>query len=128
MRHCPRCGEGHVIRGWFRIVERCPRCNYRFEREEGSWLGAYVVNFGITEAALAVVLGLYIAQQANSDTGGSVVPWLIVGLIVAIGVPILVYPFSKTIWTAIDLMLHNGRPGPDLPPPTRKTPPPTAER
>ena len=112
-RHCPRCGSGHVIRGWFHVVERCPRCGYRFEREEGSWLGAYVVNFGITEAALAVLFALYIADQANRDSGGSVAPWLLAGLVVAVGVPLLVYPFSKTIWTAIDLILHAGRPGPD---------------
>ena len=113
LRHCPRCGAGHLFRGWFRMLERCPRCDYRFEREEGSWLGAYVVNFGITEGFLAIMMIAFIIQQASDETGGgSVLPWILLGVALAVIVPLIFYPFSKTIWTAIDIIMHKGRPGP----------------
>jgi uncharacterized protein (DUF983 family) len=114
LRHCPRCGAGHLFRRWFTLVEGCPRCHYRFEREEGHWLGAYVVNFGITEGTLAVFMVWFIFRLASSDTGGgSVVPWIAGALVLGLVVPVLFYPYSKTIWTAIDLIMHKGRPGPD---------------
>ena len=90
------------------MVKRCPRCNYQFNREEGSSLGAYVINFGFTIAAVAIVLMFYIAKLA-SDENVAVAPWLIAGVLVALVVPAVCYPFSWTIWTAIDLMLHRGR-------------------
>jgi uncharacterized protein (DUF983 family) len=114
VRHCPRCGTGHLFEGWFRLSERCPGCNYKFEREEGHWLGAYVVNFGITEGALAILLVFLIVRLASDESGDvSVVPWVIAALVLALVVPLIFYPFSKTIWTAIDLIIHRGRPGPD---------------
>src|SRR6188508_948257 len=111
VRHCPRCGSGHLFRYWFWMAERCPGCNYKFKREEGSSLGAYVINFGFTMAALAILMIFYIMQLAsNSDV--STRTWLVAAVVLAIGVPALCYPFSWTIWTAIDLMLHRGRFGP----------------
>src|SRR3954451_25374119 len=115
VRHCPRCGSGHLFKRWFWIVERCPRCDYQFNREEGSSLGAYVINFGFTIGAVAIVLIFFIAKSA-SDSSVAVAPWLIGGLIVAPGVPAFCSPFSWMIWTAIDLMLHGGRFGPSRSP------------
>ena len=37
------------------MAERCPRCGMRFEREEGFFLGAYVVNFAVTEGLLSLL-------------------------------------------------------------------------
>ena len=54
IRHCPNCGQGRLFRRWFRMVDRCPRCGHQFDREEGFWLGAYVINFAVTEGALGV--------------------------------------------------------------------------
>ena len=113
VKRCPRCGSGHLFRRWFSMVERCPRCDYRFDREEGSWLGAYVVNFGVTEAGLAALFTAYIINQAGSSASGAIAPWIFMGLLVCVALPLVFYPFSKTIWTAIDLIMHKGRPGRD---------------
>lgn len=115
VRHCPRCGSGRLFRGYFHMVDRCPKCGYLFDREEGFWLGAFVVNFAVAEGVLALLIGGFILREAaTQDTGGtSVVPWIAVGLVLAVLNPILFYPFSKTIWTAIDLIMHAGKPGPD---------------
>ena len=107
IRHCPNCGQGRLFRRWFRMVDRCPRCGHQFDREEGFWLGAYVINFAVTEGALALVFAAYIVMQARDNSSSlAVAPWLIVGGIVAVGVPLFFYPFSKTIWAAIDMVMH----------------------
>ena len=108
IKHCPNCGSGHLYRRWFRMVDRCPRCGHRFDREEGFWLGAFVINFAVTEAALAVVFALYIVAEAGGGHG-SIAPWLLAGAVVAAAVPLAFYPFSKTIWAAIDLAMHGGK-------------------
>jgi uncharacterized protein (DUF983 family) len=103
-RACPRCGSRHVFSHWFRMAERCPRCDYLFAREDGFFLGAFVINFAVTEGALGIVLGVMIALEA----GGGVAIGLIVAAAIAVTlvVPIVFYPFSKTVWTAIDLFMH----------------------
>jgi len=54
VRHCPHCGSGGLFAHWFRMVERCPRCGIKFEREEGFYLGAFLINFAIGEGLIAV--------------------------------------------------------------------------
>ena len=103
-RRCPRCGAGHLFTRWLRMVERCPRCGYRFAREEGFQLGAYVINFGVTEGLVCLALfGYILAAAANPDV--AVWPVIVGGVAAAVVTPILFFPFSRTIWAAIDLTL-----------------------
>ncbi len=105
-KRCPLCGSGGLFTGWFRMRDRCPRCGYRFEREEGFFLGAYVVNLGITEGLL-LLLGIVpciIFLAANPDA--SLVPIIVSGLAAAVVGPLVFYPISKTLWSAIDLILR----------------------
>jgi len=81
---------------------RCPRCGLAFERGEGYWLGAIAVNLGATEFAF----GLLIAAMALLTWPH--VPWVwltVAGLALNVTFPIVFYPFSKTIFVAIDLLL-----------------------
>jgi len=102
-RRCPRCGQGALFRRWFSMLPRCPRCDLDFERGEGFWLGSMAVNLGVTEAAFAIVL-----------VGGMVltwpdVPWVglgIVSVLVNLIVPLVFFPFSKTLFLAVDLVMH----------------------
>lgn len=104
-RRCPRCGAGRLFAGWFRMVERCPRCRFRFEGrpEEGAFLGAYVLNLALTEGVLAAVLFGFIIVRANTGSGGALWPVLTIGGLVAVVLPLAFYPFSRTLWAAIDL-------------------------
>jgi hypothetical protein len=85
------------------MLDRCPRCHLDFDRGEGFWLGSMAVNLGVTELAFGIVL-----------VGGIVltwpdVPWVwlgVVSVLVNVAVPVLFYPFSKTIFLSLDLMLH----------------------
>jgi uncharacterized protein (DUF983 family) len=104
-KRCPRCGSGHLFTSWFRMRERCPRCGYRFERQEGFFLGAFVINFAVAELSLAVVLvALIVVLSMGRHV--SVWSWVAVAAAIQIAVPLLFYPFSRTVWAAIDLMMR----------------------
>ena len=105
-KRCPICGTGKLFTRWFRMKERCPGCNYRFEREEGFFLGAYVINLGITEGLLVVfaIIPAIVLFAANPDMSAK--PLIVSGLIAAVLGPLLFYPFSKTLWSAIELIFR----------------------
>ena len=96
---CPNCGEGRLIKNWFRLHERCPFCQVWLEREEGYFLGAMAVNIIIGEfvpvfAAVAVVIATWPTP-----------PWgvLQIAVPVAMGLfPVLLFPFSRMLWLALD--------------------------
>jgi uncharacterized protein (DUF983 family) len=98
-KRCPRCGSGHLFRRWFTIVEQCPRCGLRFEREEGYWAGALAINIG---AAIAVFVLVFVVGIALTAPDIPVVELLAVLIPLMILVPIVYYPFSKTLWMAVD--------------------------
>lgn len=103
-RRCPWCGGRRVFTSWFELRPACPSCGYRFEREEGYWVGAMVVVMGLIE----VVFGLLMVGVIGLTYPD--VPWaplLAVGLALMIVVPILGYPLAKLLWVAIDLLVHH---------------------
>ena len=104
IRRCPRCGSGNLFRTWWSMRDRCPRCGVRFVREEGYFTGVYLVNFGVVLAVLVVMI-MGVAVWLGSNPGASAVPFLVVGTVVAIGLPVLFYPFARTIWAALDLAM-----------------------
>jgi uncharacterized protein (DUF983 family) len=105
-KRCPLCGSAGLFTRWFRMRERCPGCGYRFDREEGFFLGAYVVNLAITEGLLIVfaIIPSIVLFAANPEM--SVRPLIVSGLIAAVLGPLAFYPFSKTLWTAIELIFR----------------------
>ena len=107
-RRCPVCGQGGLFTRWFTMVERCPRCGLRFERIEGHWLGALGLNTIVSFAALFVVV---VAGLVLSHPGYAMVPLAGAAGATAILVPLAFYPFSKTLWTAIDLLMRPLAPG-----------------
>ena len=102
VRHCPRCNSGHLFRGWFSMVPRCPRCGMCFEREEGFFLGAFVVNFGVMLISLALFITIGVAVTLPDP---SAIGLAAGGMLVGTLVPIAFYPFSRTFWSAIDLWM-----------------------
>jgi hypothetical protein len=90
------------------MVPDCPRCGHHFEREQGYWLGAVTVNTAIT-FGLFIVLGFSIMALTWPE-----VPWnglLIVTLVFNGLFPVWFYPFSKTIFVALDLAVRPTEPG-----------------
>ena len=100
LRRCPRCGARGVFARWFRLCDRCPGCGYRFEREEGFFLGAFVINFGVTQGALIAFIAVSLALTLPDPP---TVALLAGGVAVGLLVPLAFYPSSRTLWAAIDL-------------------------
>jgi uncharacterized protein (DUF983 family) len=106
LKHCPICGTGRLFTRWFRMKERCPGCGYRFEREEGFFLGAYVINLAIAQGLVILLAIVPLIVRLAGDPDASIWPFVVGGLLGAIVGPVVLYPWSKTIWTAFDLMLR----------------------
>jgi uncharacterized protein (DUF983 family) len=105
-RRCPWCGQRKLFVRWFRLLERCPRCGLRLDAGEGAFLGAMAINYGV---AGVLFLGILVATVAVTAPDVPVLPLLLVGLLVTVLSILFFYPFSKTIWAAIDLLLHRNR-------------------
>ncbi len=107
-RRCPRCGGGKLFRGYFHMLPACPRCGHCFEprAEEGFFLGALTINLGVTQTAILLGLFVYIAVLAGGQGGIPMVPLMLVAGVLVVALPILFYPFARTIWAACDLALH----------------------
>lgn len=103
----------------------CPRCGLRTDRGEADhFIGAYTVNFVTAEVAAALaMLGVLLATWPD-------VPWRLLlwgGVTLMILLPIAFYPFSRTLWLAVDVTFrppHEGdftvRPRPDSTPDPRE--------
>lgn len=104
-KRCPRCGGGDLYRRWFHMRDRCPTCGYLFEREPGFFIGSYFVNFVITEGFLAVIMVAFVFWKAGHPDAG--VKWVVpLAVVVALVAPLVFYPNSRTIWSAIDLAMR----------------------
>lgn len=106
LKRCALCGAGRLFTGWFRMKERCPGCGYRFEREEGFFLGAYVINLAIAQGLVIVLAIVPLIVRLASNPDAAIWPFVVGGVAGAVLGPIVLYPWSKTIWTAFDLMLR----------------------
>jgi uncharacterized protein (DUF983 family) len=97
------------MRSWFRIRQACPECGLRFERDEQEdyWLGAYLLNFIVTEVIFALLLAAVLVATWPDP------PWWTIGCIGAVQMiltPIVFYPFAKSLWLALDLLFRPARP------------------
>jgi uncharacterized protein (DUF983 family) len=105
-KRCALCGQRRLFIGWFQMRERCPGCGYRFEREEGFFLGAYVINLAVTEGLLLVLAMIPCIVLLAADPDANLTPVIVGGLAAAVVGPIVFYPWSRTIWVAIELILR----------------------
>ena len=106
LKRCPLCGSGKLFARWFRMKERCPRCGYLFEREEGFFLGAYVMNLVIAQGLVMLLAVVPTIILLNADADASLRPVIVGGFVGAVLAPLLFYPWSKTLWVAIELIMR----------------------
>jgi uncharacterized protein (DUF983 family) len=113
VRRCPLCGGADCFASWFRMRDRCPRCNLPLERVEGHWIGALGMNTVVSAALLLIVLVVGIALRWPEQPSRWV---LVLAVIVAIGFPLLFWGSSRTLWSAIDLAMRPLEPEDDVDP------------
>jgi uncharacterized protein (DUF983 family) len=101
---CPHCGGGPIFTSWSRLLPACPVCGLGLERgEQGYWLGAYFFNLMAMETVFSVwVVGFLLATWPAP-------PWELfqVTTVILMGiVPVVCFPFSKTLFLAFDLLMR----------------------
>lgn len=102
-RQCPICGQRGLFHNWVQMVPECPQCGLVFGRLPGHWLGSWFLNICLVQ--LVVVLILIVSVAA---TWPDPPMWIIGGATAAsaLVVPFLFFPYSRTLWTAIDLAMR----------------------
>jgi uncharacterized protein (DUF983 family) len=106
---CPACGGARVFHAPFRVRPRCPACGALFQREEGFFVGAIMLNVVTTEAAVMATAGLWLLALPGRD---ALMLWLLFG--VALLFPVAFYHHSWSLWLAGDHLvegLPRRRPG-----------------
>ncbi len=98
-KRCARCGSGHLFTGYLKMVPECPRCGLHFEREQGYWAGALAINIMATGGLFTLV---FVALLIATIPKVPVAPLLFVLVPIAALGPIVYYPYSKTVWVAVD--------------------------
>lgn len=94
---CPACGRGSVFRAPFQVRPRCPACGAVFQREEGFFVGAIMLNVVTTEAAVLAAAGLCLLLFPGRDR---LLLWLLFA--VALLFPIAFYHHAWSLWLAGD--------------------------
>lgn len=101
---CPRCGAGKVTRRWLILRPACLSCGLRLDRGESDyWLGAMLFNLIAAETLFAAGL-VTVLVLTWPDPPWATLQWgSVVAMIVA---PLILFPFSKLLWLAFDLVFR----------------------
>lgn len=85
------------------MSDDCPRCGLHFERIEGHWIGAIGINTIVSFAVLGVVV---IVGLLLTYPDGSTLRLILIAASAGLIGPTVFYPMSKTLWTAIDIVMR----------------------
>lgn len=111
---CPRCGGGPVLQHWWRLRERCGACDRLLERGERDYfVGGMMFNLALAEGLFTVGFVTWLV------TSWPRVNWTALQVAAPLGMlvsPIVLYPVSKLLWLAFDLMLRPDRHPQPVPP------------
>ena len=106
---CPVCGGRRLFDRWFTMKERCPTCSFYFERVDGHWIGAIGVNTVCTMGLMLIVLAG--ATFSFFPDSPPIWPLLAAEVIIAALGPIVFFQSSRTLWSAMDLLMRPLKPG-----------------
>jgi uncharacterized protein (DUF983 family) len=95
---CPKCGEGKLFRGWFRMPDACNGCGLDFKREQGYYVGAMYINYGVTTAVVLAV-ALPLLGKVPMDR----LLWSLAAF--SVFFPIWFFRYSRSLWLAADLYI-----------------------
>ena len=100
---CPNCGKGPVLEGWFKLRAKCGTCGLRLLRgEHDRVMGSVFILFTLVALVCyaLIVVALSVTETTPWDLLDTGLPLLALVLVVAL------FPFSKLLWLAFDLMMR----------------------
>jgi uncharacterized protein (DUF983 family) len=94
---CPRCGEGKLFSGWFRMPNECRACGLDLRREPGFYLGSIYVNYGVTTV---IVLIVYLTAMAKGHGRSPYLLWGTAAFCVLF--PLWFFRYARSLWLGMD--------------------------
>jgi uncharacterized protein (DUF983 family) len=93
---CPRCGRGAILKTIFIRNDACPHCRMHFAREDGFFLAATAINYGLV--CVGYLLPLLILWLL-----GWLPNWLSIALCLfgVLALPVLLYRYSQSLWLGL---------------------------
>jgi uncharacterized protein (DUF983 family) len=99
---CPACGRASIVKRPFKIKDQCSSCAVMFNREEGFFVGAILVNVATTELA---ILSVYLICLPIISNNIQLV--LTILFIVALAFPVAFYHHSWSVWLSFDHLVES---------------------
>ena len=101
-QRCPRCRRGSIFRyslfrGFPKMYEYCLDCGLKFEREEGYFLGAMYISYGLALVMIALTAALLWAV-----TGCWITKDVIWAVVLFVPVAPTLTLFSRVLWIYLD--------------------------
>ena len=82
--------------------DHCPGCGYRFAHEQDFFIGAYTINLIVSlTATFFVLMSAVLFEAANQSV--PIAGMIVAGVVASVVLPVVFYPFSFTLWAALDL-------------------------
>jgi len=109
---CPRCGDGRLYRTFFRMNRTCPLCALAYYRESGYYVGAMMINYGITAflVVVAYLLSRLMPGMWHASPEWKIATWMCAAILVSL----LLVRTTRGLWLAFDYWVE-----PWMPPPSR---------
>jgi uncharacterized protein (DUF983 family) len=97
---CPRCLEGKVFSGVFKMNETCSHCHLKYEREHGYFVGAMSLSYSI---GFIVVLPIFLILLFKDVE----LPYVIgISAMVLTLMSPLSFRLSRLIWLHLNYRVH----------------------
>jgi uncharacterized protein (DUF983 family) len=112
-QRCPRCRLGSIFRysiyrGFPAMYERCAVCKLKFQREEGYFLGAMYISFG-----LALIIIALIALLLWAITGWWITKDMIWAVVLFLPLAPAISLFARVLWIYLDQAFDPEPPSPN---------------
>lgn len=94
---CPRCGGDRMFRGVFSMNERCSKCNLKYERAPGYFLGSTYMSYALTAC---IVVPAYVGLRFFANFTNAQIKWPLFAFVVMF--PLLMFRYARALWLAFD--------------------------
>ena len=105
---CIVCGKAPIMASWFRAHATCPNCGFRNDRSESGYeVGSLAVNTALTLVFLLVgIVGAVWLGWPDPNWDA-----ITIGTVVAaLALPFLLFPWTKSLYLALDVSWRRPRP------------------
>ena len=105
---CPNCGCGALFRGVFRMLPRCPVCGLSYFPEQGYYVGAMIINYGITTAIIVAIFlfSLLFPDFTSLSTNFKILLWMAFAVVLSL----LLMRHSYSFWLGLDFWVTPRQP------------------